>query len=325
MEARGAEVNYAQVNVSCESELDSFLQEYSRTKPDCPIRGLVHAAGVWRDQSLEQMEDSVLEEVLKPKVQGSWLLHRLLSHSELDFFVLFSSFSSILPPFGQANYAAANIFLDVLSQYRRQLGKPALSINWGPWSEVGFASTKVGDTAHRQLESLGVRRITPSQGVSFLGSLLKSSQTPVGVISLDVNRVVKTDPSLRNSPFLAELNDESTHPTGGAAPIPGGGGKMQEAPDALSRILTEIVGKVLHSNPPGPPPDTALMRLGLDSLMAIQIKNHLLIETGIDVPLVKFLEGATITSLAQYLAVHSRLQQLKPDQDASSEGEEVSL
>ena len=84
---------------------------------------------------------------------GGWLLGRLLKDDPLDFFVLFSSAGSLLGQPGQGNYAAANAFLDALAHHRRAMGKPALSVNWGAWSGLGFAETAGGKRASRWRES----------------------------------------------------------------------------------------------------------------------------------------------------------------------------
>ena len=127
-------------------QLSAFLDEF-RAEGWPPIRGVVHAAGVLHDGLLTQLDAAALDSVLRPKVIGGWLLHRLLEDAPLDFFVLFSSAGSLLGQPGQGNYAAANAFLDALAHHRRAQGQPALTINWGAWSRLGLRGYGRGKTA----------------------------------------------------------------------------------------------------------------------------------------------------------------------------------
>ena len=128
LESLGASVHLASVDVADEGALSGFLDEF-RAQGWPPIRGAVHAAGVLQDGLLVQLDAAALHRVLRPKVMGGWLLHRLLRDDPLDFFILFSSAGAVLGQVGQGNYAAANAFLDVLAHHRQAQGQPALSID----------------------------------------------------------------------------------------------------------------------------------------------------------------------------------------------------
>ena len=133
-------MHLASVDVADEAQISAFLQEFG-AEGWPPIRGVVHAAGVLQDGLLLQLDQAALNTVLRPKMMGGWLLHRLLEDAPLDFFVLFSSAGSLLGQPGQGNYAAANAFLDALAHHRKAQGRPALSVNWGAWADLGFADT----------------------------------------------------------------------------------------------------------------------------------------------------------------------------------------
>ena len=105
-----------------------------------PLRGVIHAAGVLDDGTLRNLDWPRFEAVLRPKVAGAWNLHRATLADPLDVFVLYSSAAALLGASGQANYVAANAFLDALAHHRRAIGRPALSINWGAWDEAGMAA-----------------------------------------------------------------------------------------------------------------------------------------------------------------------------------------
>ena len=114
-------MHLASVDVADEGQLSGFLDEF-RAEGWPPIRGVVHAAGVLQDGLLVQLDAAALNTVLRPKVMGGWLLHRLLEDEPLDFFVLFSSAGSLLGQPGQGNYAAANAFLDALASSPKSPG-----------------------------------------------------------------------------------------------------------------------------------------------------------------------------------------------------------
>ena len=177
MEALGASVHLASVDVADEVQLSAFLDEF-RAEGWPPIRGVVHAAGVLQDGLLVQLDTAALNSVLRPKMMGGWLLHRLLEDAPLDFFVLFSSAGSLLGQPGQGNYAAANAFLDALAHHRRAQGRPALSINWGAWSGLGFADTPGGQRLAARLALLGIKSIAPAAGTGSAGTTAPARLDP---------------------------------------------------------------------------------------------------------------------------------------------------
>src|SRR6185295_15249043 len=134
------EVRILRADVADEAQLARALAEVDETMP--PLRGVIHAAGVLDDGTVLHLDRNRLDAVMAPKVAGAWNLHALTAGRTLDFFVLFSSVTSLLGSPGQANYAAGNAFLDALAAYRRARGLTALAIDWGPWSEVGLAAAR---------------------------------------------------------------------------------------------------------------------------------------------------------------------------------------
>src|SRR5262249_45550766 len=123
-----------------------------------PLRGIVHAAGVLDDGVLTQQSAERFSRVMAPKVHGAWNLHTHSRQLQLDFFVSFSPMASLLGSAGQSNYAAANAFLDALAHHRRAHGLPSLTINWGPWAEVGMA-------ARLSVAGQGVEKLKVSDGL----------------------------------------------------------------------------------------------------------------------------------------------------------------
>jgi myxalamid-type polyketide synthase MxaE and MxaD len=298
LESLGASVHLASVDVADEGELNGFLDEF-RAQGWPPIRGVVHAAGVLQDGLLVQLDAAALNTVLRPKVMGGWLLHRLLQDDPLDFFILFSSAGSVLGQPGQGNYAAANAFLDALAHHRQAQGQPALSINWGAWAGEGFADSVGGKRLAARLALLGISSIAPKQALEMLGRLLGQSATQVVAVPVNWNQYREFYPAGSASPLLSELAREE-------AEVPRPAGRKSERRDALlaaepaerrqllHSYLSEQVARVLGLSPSKLDVQQPLSHLGLDSLMAVELKNRIAVDLKVNVPVVKFLQGFSV-------------------------------
>ncbi|MBI3796469.1 MAG: acyltransferase domain-containing protein [Deltaproteobacteria bacterium] len=206
LEALGASVHLGAVDVADEGQLRGFLDEF-RAEGWPPIRGVVHLAGIAQEQTLSELNPVLFNSVLHPKMTGSWLLHCLLQDDPVDFFVLFSSTASLLGVLGQGqgSYAAANAFMDALAHHRQLQGLPALSINWGPWAQIGLAAR------HERTERLarrGIESIAPEQGVAALARLWQARTAQIAVMPVNWPRLRDSFASVDNSPLLACLLSE---------------------------------------------------------------------------------------------------------------------
>jgi acyl transferase domain-containing protein/acyl carrier protein len=298
MEALGACVHLAAVDVADEGQLSAFLDEF-RAEGWPPIRGVVHAAGVLQDGLLMQLDAAALNSVLRPKMMGGWLLHRLLENVPLDFFVLFSSAGSVLGQPGQGNYAAANAFLDALAHHRRAQGQPALSINWGAWSGLGFADTPGGKRLAARLAFLGIKSIARGQALEVLERLLRQGATQVAAVPVDWGRYRQFYPAGTESPLLSELAREEAD-NSPQADLPGEkrstllAAEPAERRRLLQSYLTELVARVLGLSASKLDVQQPLSNLGLDSLMAVELKNRIAVDLGVNVPMVTFLSGPSV-------------------------------
>ena len=298
LESLGACVHLASVDVADEGELSGFLDKF-RAEGWPPIRGVVHAAGVLQDGLLVQLDAAALNTVLRPKVVGGWLLHRLLQDDPLDFFILFSSAGSVLGQPGQGNYAAANAFLDALAHHRQAQGQPALSINWGAWAGEGFADSVGGKRLTARLALLGISSIAPKQALEMLGRLLGRSATQVVAVPVNWKQYREFYPAGSASPLLSQLASEE-------AEVPRPAGRTSERRDALlaaepaerrqllQSYLSEQVARVLGLSPSKLDVQQPLSNLGLDSLMAVELKNRIAVDLKVNVPVVKFLQGFSV-------------------------------
>ena len=303
LQASGSRVHVARGDVGRAEDVARVLDEIARTLP--PLRGVVHAAGVLDDGVLVQQTRERFARVLEPKAQGAWHLHRLTEDAPLDLFVLFSSASALLGSPGQANYVAANAFLDALAHHRRARGLPALSINWGPWSGGGMAAVT---SRRRDAASDGVRWITPARGRALLARAVREPAAQLGLLSIDWRAVAATTPTQTARPLLAELFDGAA----GATPsgVTGASGQLRARladaePDRRLPLLVDALrghlGAVLRTSPETLDPAESLSQLGIDSLMAVELKNRLEKDLATPTPVGELLEAESVSSLAAAL------------------------
>jgi len=302
LEALGASVHLASVDVADEGQLSGFLDEF-RCEGWPLIRGVVHAAGVLQDGLLVQLDAAQLNTVLRPKVMGGWLLHRLLKDTPLDFFVLFSSAGSLLGQPGQGNYAAANAFLDALAHHRKAQGQPAMSINWGAWADLGFADTPGGRRLATRLALLGIRSMAAEQALEVLKRLLGQGSTQVVAVPVNWRQYREFYPAGSEPPLLSQLaREEADVPRQADRPGEKRGltsaallaAEPGERHRLLQSYLSEQVARVLGLSASKLDLQQPLSNLGLDSLMAVELRNRIAVDLGVKVPVVKFLQGFSV-------------------------------
>ena len=202
---RGVQVQVRQADVAHAEEVQALVDSL-RAQP--PLRGVIHAAGVLDDGVLLQQTWERFARVLAPKALGAWHLHRATAGMALDFFVLFSSVAAVLGSAGQGNYAAANAYLDGLAWYRRSRGLPALSLNWGPWGEVGMAA-QLAERAQSRRAAGGVALIPPALGVQALGYALASGAPQWTVLPIDWPGFLGSFPAGGEPPLFAGMGRDA--------------------------------------------------------------------------------------------------------------------
>ena len=292
----GVQVKVFQSDVSDSEQLALVLSEIEQSSP--PLRGIIHAAGVLDDGVLQQLHWQRFAEVMAPKVQGAWNLHRLTENKPIDFFVLFSSNTSLLGTSGQANYAAANAFLDALASYRRMLGLPGLSINWGAWAKVGMtARLQLNDRFRQQ----GEASIAPQQGLEILEQLLREPLVQVGVMPIDWSRFLQKQ--LAISPFLSDFLNEFE---------PLAEVEFRKQLEALlppkrkallvAHVRTQVAKVLGMSSPESIELGQQLIDLGLDSLMAIELRSYLQVSLSCSLPSTMLFDYPTLEAMVNYLA-----------------------
>jgi acyl transferase domain-containing protein len=306
MEEKGTRVVVAQGDVSDRAHLDDVFSRFGHTLP--PLRGVVHSAGALDDGVLAQQTWERFERVMAPKVEGAWHLHSLTQDQPLDFFVLFSSAVSLLGSPGQGNHVAACAFEDALAHHRHVLGLPALSINWGPWAEIGAATH---GTVSQRLQMKGFHPIEPQQGLRVFEHLLWQDHAQVGVMSVDWRQYVDSLPPGCQSALLSQLEYKTeVTPQGAQRKAPQQHGLLQQLGQAppnkrrsiLQAHIREQAIKVLGLNPSFKlDPNQGLATFGMDSLMTIELKNRLQASVGKPLPSTIVFDHPTVDALAEYL------------------------
>jgi len=304
LRAQGIEVLAARGDVTRADQLAAVLDAIGGSMP--PLRGVVHAAGVLDDGILAHLDARRLHTVMAPKVEGAWNLHALTRNMALDFFVLFSSAASLLGSPGQAHYAAGNAFLDALAWHRRAQGQPALSINWGPWAQVGLANRP---EQQRHLARHGLQAIPAADGLRTLSHLLTLSATQVAVLRVDWARW-RSDPGQGlDRPLVADLLRASAGaPAAGEKPACDAGladalrrADRQERQRLLESYLRDQAAGKLGLTPSRLDIQLPLNHFGVDSLIAVELRSQIERDLGIVVPVVRLLDSPSVAGLAAWL------------------------
>jgi acyl carrier protein len=244
--------------------------------------------------------------VCRPKWRGAWNLHTLTRNQKLDFFVMFSSGAALLGSPGQANYAVANAALDALAEYRRGLGLPALSIQWGPWKGAGMAAKLRNDP-----ESIGLGRIDPDAGIKAVDALLIRRDTIASVLPvISWKRFVSQRPAGTRALFSL-LTDTSAPPVSADASQAKQRQRFREiVRDAAAGERRDMLREHLRSQAvhilslPAQTridEDEALHDLGLDSLMAVELRNSLAASLDTQLPPTLVLDYPTLRTLTDFL------------------------
>ncbi|MGW0665908.1 non-ribosomal peptide synthetase/type I polyketide synthase [Streptomyces sp. NPDC002746] len=296
LEAAGAQTVLAPVDVTDEHALTGWLDAHRRDGAP-PVRGVFHLAGQVRDRLVPDMDRPTFDAVLDPKAVGAYLLDKHLRDEPLEHFVLFASIASLLTTAGQTNYAAGNAFLDALAHRRRAQGLPALSLDWGPWA-TGMIE-ELGLVDH-YLHSRGMSSLSPEAGMSVLERVIGQDRAQLLVATVvDWQTFLAWYDS--PPPLVTELAAAAQEHT-----VEEGGGILhafRDAGEADRRRLvidrfTALTATVLRTAAHEIDPAAGLTGLGLDSLLAMELRARTQADLGIALPVVALLSGTSVEELA---------------------------
>jgi phthiocerol/phenolphthiocerol synthesis type-I polyketide synthase B len=300
LEALGASVHLATVDVGDEVQLCRFLDAYA-AEGWPPIRGVIHAAGSFDNRLASAMDRTAFDAVLAPKLRGAQLLDRLLP--DLDVFVLFSSTGAFLAQAGQANYAAANAGLDALALDRRARGLPALSIAWGVWAGTGLVRDEAGQRNVAEMNRQGIQAFSAERGLALFDWLSGGADATLAVLPVDWAQFRRARAGRRDTLFRELLAGASAEPVSGAAL---GDQLLAAAPaerrQLMESVVKDAVGKVLKIAPARLDPRKALGAMGLNSLMAMELRNRLEAALGRSLSATLAWNYPTVEAMAAFLA-----------------------
>ncbi|XYH94560.1 acyltransferase domain-containing protein [Sorangium sp. So ce1128] len=301
LEGTGAEVLPVRADVSRREEVARVLAELDRRA--LPLRGVVHAAEAPGDGAVLELDAPRLRGEMAPWAQGAWNLHAMTLDRGLDVFVLHASGASLLGTPGQASRAAAGALLDALAQHRRARGLPALSIGWGDLSAAEPAAAPGRPDERRSHQGIG--SFTPAQGVEVLGRALAAGAPHVAALDLNLRQWIEFYPSAAGSPLLSELRSEERRAE--AAPAPSRlraaleGARPERRAEIVEQHVREQLGESLRQDASRIHRLAPFKSLGLDSLLALELRNRLESSTGLQLSAALLFTYSDVASLADYI------------------------
>lgn len=290
LERQGATIVRRSVDIANRTAVRDLIEDVNANGP--PLDGLVHAAAVLDDAMVVDATRDQLRRVTDPKAVGAWNLHRETERLDLSFFVLLSSASALIGTPGQAAYAAANASLDGIASLRRSLGRPASTIVWGPWADVGMTS-RLNERQRGLLSKAGIGLIRPEEGMQAFGRV--ALQPNIMVIK------AVSPAAIRNALTAMPSRRPTASGTSSGAAVPGAAPDQANLPEAVIEIAAEALRVPADSIALS----DSLSGLGVDSLIGMEIATSIADRFGVDLPLEDLMADTTLEKIAG--AVRDRL------------------
>jgi len=291
------------VDVADAEAVTALLRELHR--PDAPLLGIYHAAGVIDDQLVRELTPAQVAQVMRPKAGGAWNLHQATSALGIDLeqFVLFSSIANLVGNSRQANYCAANGFLDGLAHLRQSLGMPALSVNFGAIDGTGML--EADDRIGQHLTQIGLAPLEVNVALRGLGRALARRTAQVAIAEKIAWEKWAAYESVGGaSPAFIALVEESRATQAGDASLVQqlhtalAGVDDAAAHEILCSLIAEVVAAGLKTSADRLKPELTFDSFGVDSLMTTEIQIQLDHTLGVNYSVVELLGSTTISNLA---------------------------
>jgi NADPH:quinone reductase-like Zn-dependent oxidoreductase/acyl carrier protein len=295
LETMGALVRVYCADIADSAAVDEMIARVSQEMP--AIRGVVHAAMVLDDGPVLNLDPERMRRVMAPKVQGAWNLHRATLDRPLEFFIMYSSLSTVIGTPGQANYVAANMYLEALAEYRRAQGLPALAFGLGPLSDVGYLTRN--PTVNDLHKRVGIEAISSRQAFVQLERMLGADATCVTAAQVDWGRIGQLWQGEMQSRLSLVVSASST-----------GGGATEDVQKQLERLppeqrkpflinwIKQHFARVLGGSAEQIEPDRQLFELGLDSLMVVELTGVMSRELQISISVMEVIQSGSINNMA---------------------------
>ncbi|MCN9244811.1 type I polyketide synthase, partial [Streptomyces sp. RY43-2] len=302
----GAEVRVVACDVSDEGDLARVL---ALIPQEHPLSAVIHAAGVVDDGVLPSLTAERLGTVLAPKADAALALHRLTRHLQLDAFVLFSSTTSLFGGPGQANYAAANAFLNGLAHHRRAAGLPATALAWGRWESDGGIVGGLAEVDVHRMARAGIGALSSAEALALFDAAVGAEEAELAAVLLDRAALRGLARSGTLLPLLHGLVPAPQRSEGAASPDLRASlrTRLAEAADGdrvglvRSVVVRELAGVLGHDDPAGIDADRGFFEMGLDSLTAIDLRNRLDAATGLRLAASALFDHPNVTALTRHL------------------------
>lgn len=298
LEQAGAVVAIRQADITRQADVANLIEAIDAV---APLRGVIHAAGVLNDGMLLRQNVERFQTVMAPKTMGLINLHNSTQHLSLDFFVGFSSLVSLFDLPGQGNYSAANAFMDAFMHDRRAAGLPALSINWGPWTGTGMAGTLDERSQQRHAEQ-GFSALDREHALRSFGALLAEQPVQLGVLELDWTLFAQYHARALHDPFLSAFTRGlDTRQTANwmecleATPV-------DKRRTLLESLICERIAAVMNlTSERDIGAREPVFDLGLDSLMAVELQDHIATSLGCSLQSTIIFDFPTVEALVNHL------------------------
>ncbi|MEU4345756.1 SDR family NAD(P)-dependent oxidoreductase [Nocardia sp. NPDC023852] len=302
--ALGAQVDVVACDAADRVALDAVL---TAIPAEHPLTGIVHAAGVLADGLLATMTPEQIAEVLRPKVDAAWNLHEATKDLDLSAFVLYSSIAGVIGSPGQANYAAANVFLDALAQHRHVAGLPATSVAWGPWQQSTGMTSALSDADLARWRRDGFLPLDAQVGMSLFDAALTTGRSAFVAARVDRNALAETGfDDLRavmrglSGPSRRRVSSPTSQAPNLAAQLLGRSAVEQE------RVILDVIGVQVaavlgHNGADSTAPDKPFKDLGFDSLGVMEFRNRLKSAAGVQLSATALYDYPTPAELAGYI------------------------
>ncbi|MCW5254748.1 type I polyketide synthase, partial [Streptomyces sp. SHP 1-2] len=304
-----AEAGAAVTVAACDAaDREALAAVLAAVPAEHPLTGVVHAAGVLHDATLASLTPEHTRAVLRPKADAAWNLHELTLDAKPALFVLFSAAGGLLGNAGQANYAAANAYLDALAVHRRALGLPGVSMAWGLWSTVSTMTGRLSEADRSRMRRSGVLPVSAEDGLALFDAVLAQDRPLMLPVRLDLP-ALRAGKRAEQSPLLRALlggtlrraaraeADDGAAPGLDLAALPSG-----EQAHALLELVRSQVATVLgYGDPEAVGTGRGFLESGFDSLRAVELRNRLNAATGLRLPATLAFDHPTPAAVAAHL------------------------
>jgi len=308
LRGNGVNISILKADVTDYAGMQNAFNTINNSMP--PIKGVFHAAGLIEPCALNKLDIKDFENILSPKTKGAWNLHLLTRNLRLDWFVTFSSASSLIGLSGQASYVAGNTFLDFLSQYRKKLKLPVLSINWGVMKDVGMVANM--SELDRFAKAEGFEAVSMDDSLRVFEKIANTSQPQMGIFKMDAVQMSSYYSLLGN--YMSDLlcKKDTDNIMGSQFDILQEMHSDEERLAFIENIILVNVAQLIKAPISKINPGNTFKSLGIDSIMAVQLRNTLEKAFGLKIAVASLWKKPVIRDFAQFVNETTK-QKLLPD------------